>query len=274
MNMSTKIKPNLNDVAETLLITLYTRALESRRPDALIKDEQAVALVERLDCDFTRLKLQKHDAIALIVRTREFDRQACEFLARKPDGVVVHIGCGLDSRFERVDNGRVEWFDLDLPEVVELRQRLIGERGGRYHLLSGSVLEPAWVEAVSPYRQRPFLFLAEGVLPYFKADQVKGLVLVMRQRFPGAELVCDAHTPFVVWTDNLQLAFSGVKARLRWGLKHGKDVQAWGQGIVLLEEWFYFDRPEPRLEPYRWMRLIPLLGRSTGIFHYRLGSPA
>jgi O-methyltransferase involved in polyketide biosynthesis len=272
--MSEKSSPNLDGVAETLLIPLYNRAVESQRPDALIHDEKAVAMVKQMDCDFSRLKLQGHDVIALVMRVREFDRRAQDFMSRNPDGVVVHIGCGLDTRYERVDNGRVEWFDLDLPEVIELRRSLIGGEGERYHLVSGSAFENAWLAAVQAYRQHPFLFIAEGVLPYFAEAQIKGLVLTLLEHFPGAELVCDAHTPFIIRMDNLQLALSKVDARLRWGLKHGKDVETWGEGIVLLDEWFYFDRPESRFDAYRWMRFFPLFAKSTGIFHYRLGTRA
>jgi O-methyltransferase involved in polyketide biosynthesis len=269
--MSRKTPRILNGVSETLLITLYTRARESQRPNGLIRDEKAVEIIKKIDSDLSRLKLQGHDEVALILRMQHFDRKAHDFLDRNPDAVIVHFGCGLDTRFERVDDGRVEWFDLDLPEVIELRKRYIGGESGRYHLFSGSAFEEAWLEAVSPHANRTFLFMAEGVLPYFEEVQVKALFLKIRKNFPGAELVCDAHTPFVIWTDNLQLALSGVKARLRWGLKHGRDVEKWGEGISMLEEWFYFDDPEPRMAPYRWMRLFPLLGKSTGIFHYRLG---
>ena len=124
---------------------------------------------------------------------------------------------------------------------------------------------------ISQYKPRSFMFIAEGVFPYFEEAQVKSLFLRLREHFPACEMVCDAHTPFVVRMDNLQLALSKVSARLRWGLKHGKDVESWGDGLVLLDEWFYFDDPEPRMSAYRWMRHFPLLGKSTGIFHYRLG---
>lgn len=268
--MVEKITQNLSGVSETLLITLYGRAVESRRPDALMRDPKAEEIVQQMDYDFSRVRLHGHDEVALILRMREFDRFAREFLARNPNGVVVHIGCGLDTRFERVDNGQIEWYDLDLPDVIELRKKLIGGEKPRYHLLGGSVLEEAWMQALTEHAQRPLLFMAEGVLPYFDEAQVKWLVLQLRERFPGAELVCDAHTPFVIWSDNLQLAFSRINARLRWGLKHSKDVEQWGKGITLLEEWFYFDRPEPRLGAVRWMRYFPLMGKSTGIFHYRL----
>lgn len=262
---------NLNEVAETLLIPLYLRAKETQRPDAMLKDEKAVLMVEQISYDFSRIKLMKHDEAALILRIREFDRFSRDFLAAHPDSTVVHIGCGLDTRFERVDNGRVEWYDLDLPDVIDLRRGLLHEEGGRHHLLSGSVFDLAWMEVVTVHPPRSILFIAEGVFPYFEEAQIKPLVLTLRKHFPGSELVCDAHTPFVIWADNLQLASSKMEARLRWGLKHGKDVERWSDGISMLEEWFYFGTDEPRVKSYRWMRKVPLMGKSTGIFHYRLG---
>jgi O-methyltransferase involved in polyketide biosynthesis len=230
-------------------------------------------LVKKIDHDFSRFKFEEHNQVAIILRTREFDRYARDFLARYPEAVVVHIGCGLDTRFERVDNGQVEWCDLDLPEVIELRRKLIGGEGARYHLLACSVFDSAWLEAVSVHHGRPFLFLAEGVLQYFEEAQVKSLVLTLQERSPGAELVCDAVTPFIVWANNLTLASSKISARIHWGLKSGKDPESWSSGICLLDEWFYLDRPEPRLG-HQWMRYFPPLAKASGIFHYRLGKTA
>ncbi|HZU87451.1 MAG TPA: class I SAM-dependent methyltransferase [Anaerolineaceae bacterium] len=269
--MPEKINPKLGGVAETLLIPLYCRAIETQRPDALIKDKKALAIVNQLDCDFSRLRLHGLAEPATILRIREFDRMAREFLARNPEAVVVHIGCGLDTRFERVDNGRVEWFDLDLPEVIDLRRSLIGDEKGRYHLVNGSIFENAWQDSMRAYHGRPFLFIAEGVLPYFKEARVRSLVVTLRRQFPGAELVFDGISPTILWTDNLRLAMTKVKARLHWGLKGGKDLESWENGIQLLEEWFYFDHPEPRLSSFRWMRFFPFFAKSTGIFHYKLG---
>ena len=111
MNMSETTHLNLSGVAETLLITLYIRAMESQRPDTLIKDEKAVALVTQMGYDFSRIeqiKMDEEDKLALILRNLEFDRYTRDYLARNPGAVTVHIGCGFDSRFERVDNGTVE----------------------------------------------------------------------------------------------------------------------------------------------------------------------
>jgi O-methyltransferase involved in polyketide biosynthesis len=168
---------DLRGVSQTLLIPLYIRFKEAQRPDALLKDEKAVAMVGQINYDFSRIKLQGHDEMGVILRLREFDRFARIFLASNPDPVVVHIGCGLDTRFERVDNGHVEWYDLDLPDVINLRRKLIREEGERHHLLSGSVFDRVWMEVVKEHRQRPFLFIAEGVFPYFEEAQIKSLVL-------------------------------------------------------------------------------------------------
>ncbi|MCX6084277.1 MAG: class I SAM-dependent methyltransferase [Caldiserica bacterium] len=277
--MSKNPNQNLSGVAETLLITLYIRAMESQRPDALLKDEKAVASVTQMSYDFARIKqikMDEDDKVSIILRNREIDRYARGFLARYPEAVVVHIGCGLDSRFERVDSGQVEWYDLDLPEVIELRRKFIGGEGARYHLLACSAFDSTWLNAVNVHRQRPFLFLAEGVFQYFEEAQVKSLVLTLRERFPGAELVFDAFSPYIVRANNLRFRISRTKisARYHWGLKRGTDLERWGEGICLLDEWFPFSRPEPRLAHIRWMRHIPLFAKVMGIFHYQLGKTA
>ena len=210
----------LNSVSETLFITLYIRAMESQRPDALIKDERAEALVRKLDQETLRKTLALTDdfsRVAVILKGRDFDRIAQDFLRRHPDAVVVHIGCGLDTRFERVDNDQVEWYDLDLPEVIELRINLVGGEGVRHHFLACSVLDRDWMDTVEAHHKRPFLFLAEGVFMYFEEEQVKALVLTIKEHSPGAELVFDAFSPFMRWGHNVRVTRTRVGAYLHWG---------------------------------------------------------
>lgn len=264
----------LSNIAKTLLMPLYIRAKESQRPDALISDEQAVAVVRQLGeapAWFDRMHVDEEDRVAIVLRNREIDAWARDYLEQNRDALVVHIGCGLDSRFMRVDNGQVEWYDLDLTEVIELRRELLGGERARYHHIACSALDPSWMDVVSAGRPRPFLFVAEGVLMYFQESQVKRLVLTLRGRFPGADLIADTFTPFIVWANNLRYSRTGIGARCHWGLKNGKEVEKWGDGIELLDEWYPFSRPEPRLARARWVSHIPFLARVMGIFHYRLG---
>jgi O-methyltransferase involved in polyketide biosynthesis len=257
---------NLNAVAQTLLIPLYIRAMESQRPDALIRDPKALELVGQIDYDFSGVERPKNDQVSFLLRMREFDRLAREFLAEHPDGVIVDLGCGLNTRFERVDNERFEWYGLDLPEVIELRKELLDETP-RCHLIGCSVLDFRWMDALSGQPGRPILFLAEAMLVYLEENDVKRLVQTLAERFPGAELVSDAYSPMVVRYHSTP----PIIPRPHWGLKDDRDVETWAPGIRLLGQWYYFDKPEPRLGAFQLIRYIPFMAKALRVVHYRLG---
>ena len=267
--MPTPSTHNLNAVSRSLLIPLYFRAVESQRPDGLVRDPKAVELVGRLDVDFSDVQELKDEQVNYLLRMKEFDRLARAFLAEHPDGVVVDLGCGLDTRFERIDNGQVEWYGLDLPEVIELRKELLDETS-RSHFIGCSVLDFSWMDALSGQAGYHFLFLAEALLVYLEESDVKRLVQALAERFPGVELVCDAYSPVVVRFHPRP----PIVPRPRWGLKDDRDVEAWAPGIRLLSQWYYFDEPEPRLGAFRLMRTIPFIAKMVRIVHYRLGEAA
>ncbi|NJO07613.1 MAG: class I SAM-dependent methyltransferase [Chloroflexaceae bacterium] len=126
---------SLRDVPETLLLPLYNRAVESQRPDAIIRDEQAVELVQRLDYDFSRFG-RGHASHP--IRARVMDDILHSFLARHPDAVVINLGAGLDTQFFRVGNASVRWYEIDLPESIALRRQFFTENE-RYQFVAGSV---------------------------------------------------------------------------------------------------------------------------------------
>ncbi len=271
------LEQDLRGVPETLLIPLYNRAMESRRPDAIIRDGKAVELVAKMGLDFSRVqqvRMTRMLGIMRIILAREFDRCAREYLARHPNAVVIHIGCGMDTRFERVDDGQVEWYDLDVPNVIEIRRRLIGGDAGRFHLLGCSVFDDAWMESVKARNPGSILFLAETVFLYFSEEQVRSLVLALRHRFPGAELVFDAWKPFEIWIGNRYLSNSAFAGLMRWGLWSGRELERWAGGIRLLDEWSFFDEPEPRLDTYRWTAPLFRIFRPIRILHFKLGEIA
>ena len=137
--------PELGDVQETLLIPLYARACDaaSRRP--VLGDRRARELVDAIDYDFTRF-----GGLSLsgsVFRSSIFDGWAARFLREHPAGTVVELGTGLNTRFDRLDNGQVHWFDLDLPDVIALR-RLFFSDSERCRMLAGSVLDTEWMDMV------------------------------------------------------------------------------------------------------------------------------
>ena len=132
------------------------------------------------------------------------------------------------------------------------------------------------MDGLRVHRGRPFLFMAEGVFMYFEEAQVRSLVVTLRERFPGAELVFDAFSPLLVHANNLRLRISrtGIGARYSWGLKRARDLEGWCDGICLLDQWLLLDQPERRLSRARWMRHVPPLARIMSVIHYRLGEPS
>jgi O-methyltransferase involved in polyketide biosynthesis len=185
----------LSGVPETALWTLYFRALGARHGYAGLHDPLASTLVDSLDYPFqdrfgnADAKLAHYQAQRQARRVACVDQEVRRFLARHPEGTVVALGEGLETQFWRVDNGRVRWLSVDLPEAVELRERVL-PGSPRQRTVAGSALEPAWMDAVEP--DAGVLITAQGLLMYLPPPDVRTLIAGCAQRFPGGELVLDA----------------------------------------------------------------------------------
>ncbi len=262
--------PRWSGVSQTLLAPLYMRARESRRPDALLRDEKAIELVNRIDYDFSRFRGAGSGQIFAVQRMREIDRRVRTFLADHPRATVVDIGCGLDTRFDRVDDGQVTWYDLDLPEVIALRQQMLAE-SGRCRFVGCSALDFAWMDRIQHTAGQPLLFVAEGVFPYLEEQSLRRLVAGLCERFPGSELIFDSPPSVFVRFSRLNPILRATHTRLGWALAESTNVEQWRPGICLIDEWFYFDQPEPRLRWYRLLKWFTPISKSR-IVQYRLGS--
>ena len=185
------MKVQLGGVPETLLWTLYHRSIEARRPDAILTDPRAVELVEEIDYPFAERFGTGENGLAQwqALRVKRFDLEVRRFLAAKPGGTVVALGEGLETQFWRVDDGRVHWLTVDVPEAIEVRERLL-PRGDRQSLVAGSALDESWMDAVDP--SHGLLITAQGLLMYFEFEDVERLVAACARRFPGAAIVFDA----------------------------------------------------------------------------------
>ena len=279
----------LSAVSKTALLTLWARAIETQSDDPIIVDAAAVALVEQLrphlakmeDPFYRRLvagKLPPLLILTLSLRTQYYDQMARNFRLRFPRGVIVNLGAGLDTRFERLDDGEVRVIDLDLPPVIALKRQLIAEHP-RHVLLPASVFDLAWMDALDRYDDRRFLFLAEGLLMYLPPDQVKRLVIALADRFPGSELVAevfDARWLRPPW-DKLtrrklqrQLNFD-QDAMFQFGLNSPQEMEEWDARLQFVDQWSFLDTNERKLGLYRWFRHIPMIRLIQYNVHYRLG---
>lgn len=200
MGMTTDDRPagtpgELGPVPETALWTLYHRAVEARRPDALLADPMAIRLVNALDYPFERrfgepskpsVRLQGQ---LQALRVCCFDREVADFLLRHPRGTVVCLGAGLETQYWRVDNGRAQWLAVDLPDSVALRERMLPEEP-RQRSLACSALDARWTAEVDP--AHGVLITAQGLTPYLRPTEVRDLIALCAEHFPGGGLVLDA----------------------------------------------------------------------------------
>jgi O-methyltransferase involved in polyketide biosynthesis len=180
----------LDPVPETLLWTLWHRAVEARRPDRVLDDPLAVELVERIDFPFAVRfgdgeRLSQWQAL----RARCFDEAIRRFLSRRPGGTVVALGEGLETQLWRVDDGRVRWVTVDLPDVIGLRRELLPMHG-RNRVIAASVLDHAWTSAVPSGAD--VLVTAQGLLMYLAPGEVRELITCCADRFRTGALLFDA----------------------------------------------------------------------------------
>ena len=161
--MEDKHHVRLGAVQETLFITLAARARETQRKRPVLRDPKAVEMLRSIDYDAAKYGRGAGGSVT-VLRTAIMDFWVRAFLAGHPAGTVVEIGTGLNTRFERVDNGQVHWFDLDLPDTIGLRRTFFADTDRR-RTVAASVLDEDWLPVVAQSRG-PYFFVAEGVLVY------------------------------------------------------------------------------------------------------------
>jgi O-methyltransferase involved in polyketide biosynthesis len=277
----------IGDVASTSFITLYCHALETLSDDPILSDPKSVEIMTELNRTLARSEnllartlvagaLDRMLVVHIAIRAQKYDDYARDFLKKFPEGVIVNIGCGLDSRFLRVDNGKVTLYDLDLPEIIGIKKTFF-EKTERYHLISSSVMDFEWMAVVRQH-SGPFLFMAEGVFMYLEGRDVRSLVLKLQETFPGSELVCEVVNAF--WLRLLlkkmldhklqKQVHMGKDASFRSGISDGREMEQWHRGIQFLDEWSYFDSDEKKLGWLNLLRHIGLIRKTQWTVHYRL----
>ncbi len=236
-----EIKEKVHLVAEqeTLMITLYAKTRGS--PPGWFVDPAAWKIIEAVDYDFSQLKVKTGTRLTVCLRAMKIDREICKFLCAVPYGVVLHLGCGLDTRFTRVDDGKVIWYDLDLPAVMELRRKFFAE-DERYHMIASSVTDWGWLDQVKAGGKVVFV-AAEGLLMYLSPADVKELVTRLQAAFPGCRLVFDAFSTLTARSVHRNASLDKTGAVIQWGIDDPRVIESWAPGACLNEEW-YFDQAE------------------------------
>jgi len=276
------------DVSGTMLITLYARARETVSRNPIISDPKAAEMIEIIkkeiiDSDnpiHRKILKDRYNpllAVSMALRSRRFDRYVEDFLSENPEGTVINLGCGMDTRFDRIDNGKVRWFDIDFPDVIALRRRFMQENERR-HFIETSVLDPEWIEIVKT--GGPYLVLAEGLFMYLTEPDVKELLSMIQRELGSANLVCEVTNRY--WVDRMKSSYMQFKfkrqlgmtggAVFTFGIPYSRYFEEWSNDYHFLDEWTYFDDREKKLGWFNLFSCFEAFRKVQWTIHYRIGA--
>ncbi len=231
----------------TNLCTLYLRACESHLERPILGDHAAAAAVDRIDYDFARVRRSVRpwgNQFLVGLRGKQLDVWTDDFLRRNPDAVVLHLGCGLDSRAFRLDvPSGVSWFDVDVPDVIALRRRLYTDRPG-YTMIGSSIAEPSWLDRIPT--GRPTLIVAEGLLMYLTEAEIRDLLQRLTDRFGTGELLADLLSASAPLFSRFMTA--GI---VKWGTHDGRELPEWIPRLKLVDANIFVDPAKITLKPQR-----------------------
>jgi O-methyltransferase involved in polyketide biosynthesis len=205
-------------------------------------------------------------------RTAHFDNWAREFLAVHPEAVVLHVGCGLDSRFLRLQPGPgVEWYDVDYPEVAALRAQLYPP-AEHYRIVAASVTDPAWLADIPA--DRPALMIGEGLTMYLTEQDGTALLGRVVGHFGSGELQFDAFSRLGIKSQWMNAVVRRSGSTLHWGIDGPDDILAVVPGVRLLawQRWFESDILGQLPRRYqvlgRFMSLVPAMANMSQYHRY------
>lgn len=238
MESTMKIKVDLQNVHETLLLPLWGRAEEAKMKESVLNDRKAAELIGMIDYDFSKFhsQIRRFQILALAIRAREFDSIIRDFIQRHPRATIVNIGAGLDTTFFRVNNGKIKWYDLDVPQVIHLRRELMPENCEE-DFISKSMFDESFLNDIEQ-PQDGILFLAGGVLMYFDEEKVRKFLSMLSRRFPGGEIVFDTIASAGIRLASRMVQKSGIYgAEMKWGIRRTAELENWGIGLKLMESY-------------------------------------
>lgn len=227
-----RLRVGLSGAPQTMLATLYARALDADLAQPFLGDRHAKRIVARIDYDWRKTAITARNCPSVTIRAAHLDTWVREFLAAHPRAVVLHLGCGLDTRYWRLQPGPgVEWYDVDYPEVADLAAKLFPV-ADHHHIVAASVTDPAWPADIP--NDRPTLMIAEGLTMYLSEQDGVALLRRVVDRFASGELQFDAFNRLGIRAQWMNTVVRRSGARLSWGIDRPGDILRAVPGTRLL----------------------------------------
>ena len=261
-----KINPLLTGSAETMLQSFYARAKYLRKKNAKFYDAKAIELVDKIDYDFSKAEKDSTMSNGVIARTIVFDELVKDFINKNPDCTVVNIACGLDTRFYRMDNGRIIWYNVDLPETIEVRDAIYHE-SGRVSTIGISATDPAWADKVT--KRGKMLFIIEGLSMYLTSDENAQMLSIIRDKFDNATVLMECLAKKWVNKEHTEKSIQDTGAKFVFGADTFDDLGKAANGFRCIKNDDIIrgmTEIMPILKPFRNLPLIKKVTQKILIF--------
>jgi O-methyltransferase involved in polyketide biosynthesis len=249
--MAEKVTIQKGTVQETLAFPLYGRSIANQKYPRLFRDTEAAKIMSRMDYDFSKSNMGSIPSIIYGIRHETLVAAAKNYLKDYPDAIIVNLGCGLDTSFTFIDNGKCRYVNLDLPDVIRLRERLFDVRDREMNL-AHSALDPAWMDRIGADKSDHVFIISGGVLFYFKPEEVRMLIDGMAKRFHEGGFFFDFENAAMAKISNRMIKKSGNKGAemYYWVEDAMKEIPAYSDHIRSVTVW------NPMVNTYRELPFV------------------
>lgn len=248
------MKINVKGVPETMIQTLYARAKETSQKNPKIKDEMAVSIVKQLDYDFSQADQDKTMRSGVIARTIVLDKMVEEYLDKHENTIVINIACGLDTRCYRMKGKYIRWYNLDLPETMNIRKQFLKETGPIYQIAK-SAMDESYRDNIQ-YHGENILVIIEGLTMYLSENDIKKMFSIID--FKNSTVMVEVMVPFVV-KHIKEKSIEGSHAKFTWGIKNGKELEKFLPTFSFLTEVSLVEGMKKLMPIYHVLGKIPFV---------------
>ena len=248
------MKINVKGVPETMIQTLYSRAKETSKENPKIKDEMAVSIVKQLDYDFSKADQDRTMSLGVIARTIVLDKMVEEYLNTHKDTIVINIACGLDTRCYRMKGKYVRWYNLDLPETINIRKQFLKETGPIYQIAK-SAMDESYRDDIQ-YHGENILVIIEVLTMYLSENDIKKMFSIID--FKNSTVMVEVMVPFVV-KHIKEKSIEGSHAKFTWGIKNGKELEKFLPTFSFLTEVSLVEGMKKLMPIYHVLGKIPFV---------------
>ncbi|MGW4156030.1 class I SAM-dependent methyltransferase [Micromonospora chersina] len=256
-----RLRLDLDPLRETLLLTLHARALDTKLAHPILGDTYSADIADAIDYDFTKLKIKPSLVCSTALRAKKLDEAVRAFVAGHPDAVVVDLGCGLDTRVLRCDPPPgVDWYDVDFPDVVDLRPQFLPERSLR---IGADLTKAGWLDSLP--RDRPAMIVADGLLPFLPGDTFQRMTRELTTHLDRGELALNGYTRFAAWSMKFHPTIKAIGITAAQGFDDPREPETWNAGLTMVEEQLLTRAPEVAKFPQPLRAVTRLMSRSTAL---------